>query len=304
MDVSLEGKITLTVYLDAVFLINLICNAMIILLTAKLIKSRISLIRLIMSSIIASLIIPFIVFFPTSFINTIPVKLLYSILIILFTFGWKTRFQLLKNLFMFYFISIVMGGGLLAIQFISTDAINITNQTSLGFMIMAFPIVWIFTKNQMDNHVMDKIKCDQMYDVTIKINEKSINTIGYMDSGNQLVDPLTNRPVIICDEAYLIQFFTNQDWEIIRNIITQNNHNEALESLSTRLYIIPYKAVGVTNNYLYAIKPQNVSITYENEIIETNQVFVGIQLADLSNDETYHCLLHPKIIHHAVVMTA
>lgn len=197
-----------------------------------------------------------------------------------------------------------MGGGLLAIQFISTDAIHFKNQTSLGFMIIAFPIVWIFTKNQMDNHVMDKIKYDQMYDVTIKINEKSINTIGYIDSGNQLVDPLTNRPVIICDETYLTRFFTNQDWETIRSIITQNNHSEAIESLSTKMYIIPYKAVGVTSNYLYAIKPQNVSITYENEIIETNQVFIGIQLADLSNDETYHCLLHPKIIHHAVVMTA
>lgn len=197
-----------------------------------------------------------------------------------------------------------MGGGLLAIQFISTDAIHFKNQTSLGFMIIAFPIVWIFTKNQMDNHVMDKIKYDQMYDVTIKINEKSINTIGYIDSGNQLVDPLTNRPVIICDETYLTRFFTNQDWETIRSIITQNNHSEAIESLSTKMYIIPYKAVGVTSNYLYAIKPQNVSITYENEIIETNQVFIGIQLSDLSNDETYHCLLHPKIIHHAVVMTA
>lgn len=300
----LERKITLTVYMDVVFLINLICNAMILLLTAKLIKQHLSLLRLVISSLIASMIIPFIVFFPTSFVNTIPVKLLYSICIILFTFGWKTKFQFFKSLSMFYFISFVMGGGLLAIQFISTADLVSTNQINIGFIAIGFPLVWFFTKNQMDNHVMDKIKYDQMYDVKIELNDKSFNTIGYIDSGNQLVDPLTNRPVIICDEVFLTQFFTGQDWNTIRSMITQSNQKDITEKLTTNLYIIPYQAVGVASNYLYALKPQNVSITYEDEVIETSQVFIGVQLANLSNEAAYHCLLHPKIIHQAVIKTA
>lgn len=304
LEVLLERKIVLAVYLDIVFLINLICNAMILLLTAKLIKQRLSLLRLFTSSLIASVIIPFIVFFPTSFINTIPVKLLYSVLIILFTFGWKNWFQLFKRLSMFYFISFVMGGGLLAIQFMTTADLMLTNQINIGFIVIGFPLVWFFTKSQMDNHVMDKIKYDQMYDVTIKLNGKSFNTIGYIDSGNQLVDPLTNRPVIICDEVFLTQFFNEQEWEIIRGIVTQNNQTDLMNELTTRLYIIPYQAVGIASNYLYALKPQNVSITYENEVIETSQVFIGIQLVNLSNEAAYHCLLHPKIIHHAVSQTA
>lgn len=304
LEVLLERKIVLAVYLDIVFLINLICNAMILLLTAKLIKQRLSLLRLFTSSLIASVIIPFIVFFPTSFINTIPVKLLYSVLIILFTFGWKNWFQLFKRLSMFYFISFVMGGGLLAIQFMTTADLMLTNQINIGFIVIGFPLVWFFTKSQMDNHVMDKIKYDQMYEVTIELNDKSFNTIGYIDSGNQLVDPLTNRPVIICDEVFLTQFFNEQEWEIIRGIVTQNNQTDLMNELTTRLYIIPYQAVGIASNYLYALKPQNVSITYENEVIETSQVFIGIQLVNLSNEAAYHCLLHPKIIHHAVSQTA
>lgn len=304
LEVLLERKIVLAVYLDIVFLINLICNAMILLLTAKLIKQRLSLLRLFTSSLIASVIIPFIVFFPTSFINTIPVKLLYSVLIILFTFGWKNWFQLFKRLSMFYFISFVMGGGLLAIQFMTTADLILTNQINIGFIVIGFPLVWFFTKSQMDNHVMDKIKYDQMYEVTIELNDKSFNTIGYIDSGNQLVDPLTNRPVIICDEVFLTQFFNEQEWEIIRGIVTQNNQTDLMNELTTRLYIIPYQAVGIASNYLYALKPQNVSITYENEVIETSQVFIGIQLVNLSNEAAYHCLLHPKIIHHAVSQTA
>lgn len=277
---------------------------MILLLTAKLIKQRLSILRLFTSSLIASIIIPFIVFFPTSFINTIPVKLLYSVLIILFTFGWKNWFQLFKRLSMFYFISFVMGGGLLAIQFMTTADLILTNQINIGFIVIGFPLVWFFTKSQMDNHVMDKIKYDQMYEVTIELNDKSFNTIGYIDSGNQLVDPLTNRPVIICDEVFLTQFFNEQEWEIIRGIVTQNNQTDLMNELTTRLYIIPYQAVGIASNYLYALKPQNVSITYENEVIETSQVFIGIQLVNLSNEAAYHCLLHPKIIHHAVSQTA
>lgn len=304
LEVLLERKIVLAVYLDIVFLINLICNAMILLLTAKLIKQRLSILRLFTSSLIASIIIPFIVFFPTSFINTIPVKLLYSVLIILFTFGWKNWFQLFKRLSMFYFISFVMGGGLLAIQFMTTADLILTNQINIGFIVIGFPLVWFFTKSQMDNHVMDKIKYDQMYEVTIELNDKSFNTIGYIDSGNQLVDPLTNRPVIICDEVFLTQFFNEQEWEIIRGIVTQNNQTDLMNELTTRLYIIPYQAVGIASNYLYALKPQNVSITYENEVIETSQVFIGIQLVNLSNEAAYHCLLHPKIIHHAVSQTA
>ncbi|MFD2133044.1 sigma-E processing peptidase SpoIIGA [Pseudogracilibacillus auburnensis] len=305
------------IYLDIILLFNLFCNLLILSLTKYLAKVNVNIHRLLFGTIIATALVPLIVYFPFSFFNSLIGKGIYSLFIIFCTFGFKSMQQMFKKLFLFYFISFSIGGGLFGIHYLVQDSFSsksnklllyVNNvygdQMSLLIILVGFPLVWLFTKSRMDRHVKDKIKYDQMYDVTIEMNGFRHQTIGYIDSGNHLVDPLTNRPVVLCDELFLQQFFAKADWNKLYQSIALNKLTDFPESMEKRLFIVPFQGVGGNNNYLYTIKPDKLIVHYNNELIETTNVLIGIQLNSLTVDNSYHCLLHPQIIHFSAVKTA
>lgn len=287
---------------------------LILTLTKYLAKVSIHPFQLLSGAIIATLLVPMIIYFPNSIVNTFIGKIIYSILIILCTFGLR---QVIKKLLIFYFISFTIGGGLFSIHYLIEDVFDPTtkklllyvnniygSKTSLLIVLIGFPLIWLFTKSRMDRHVKDKIKYDQMYDVIIEMNDQSFKTIGYIDSGNHLVDPLTNRPVVLCDEKFLKQFFSIEDWNVLYQCISENKLTDFPKSIEKKLFIVPYQGVEGKGSFLYTIRPDKLIVHYEDKVIETNHVLIGIQLADLTIDNSYHCLLHPQIIHLNAVKTA
>lgn len=298
----------MTIYLDAVWVLNFFLDMMLLMLTKHLAKVKASGIRLIFGAFVASLLVPLSFFFPNTFFTTVTGKLIFSIIIILCTFGFYTVFRIFKILFIFYFITFAIGGGLIALHFLFQHPIAISSsglltfQTGYGdpvswiFVIIGFPLVWLFTKKRMDKHAIEKIQYNQLYPVTIQINKQSYSTMGYIDSGNQLIDPLTRQPVVICDETFLKQWFTDEDWLMLRNAHENLEFNHVPTTWEKRLYFVPYQGVNGQREFLFAIKPDKLIIAYEEEHITVSRVLIGIQFAHLTKDESYRCLLHPQII--------
>lgn len=305
------------IYLDLILLLNLLFNLMILLLTKYLARVKTTIFRLLFGTMIATSLVPLVLYFPDSMFNTVIGKGLYSVLIIIGTFGLKGIQQTIKKLLLFYFISFSVGGGLFGLHFLIQDSLNqrtdklllyVNNiygdQISLFVILLGFPLIWLFTKRRMDRHVKDKIKYDQMYDCIIALNGKSHQTIGYIDSGNHLVDSLSNRPVVICDELFLKNFFSEKDWDSLRKAIVEHDMMHLPNPIQNQISIVPYQGVGGSTDFLYAIRPDKLTIFYENEVIETKDVLIGIQLAELTADNRYHCLLHPEIIHFSPMRSA
>src|SRR5690625_1920003 len=116
--IDLKGKIPLTIYLDMIFLLNLFYNWMILLLTKLLVRTDTKWYRILLGSIFASLLVPLTLYFPHSIFTSVLGKLAYSILIVWCTFGFHSLHNLGRNLFVFYFVSFAIGGGLFGIHFI------------------------------------------------------------------------------------------------------------------------------------------------------------------------------------------
>ena len=94
------------VYLDLVFLLNFFFDFLLLYGTSKVLKERISIKRLILGSIVASLSI-FLLFIKLNSVELFCIKVLISIFIILVTFG-KNNF--VKNISYFYLLSVILGG--------------------------------------------------------------------------------------------------------------------------------------------------------------------------------------------------
>ncbi|RKQ37403.1 sigma-E processing peptidase SpoIIGA [Oceanobacillus halophilus] len=306
----------MTIYLDAVWALNFSLDFMLLLLTKALARDNTKIVRVTFGAFIASLIVPITLFYPESFLTGVFGKLIYSLFIILCSFGFITVYRYLKLLLLFYFTTFAIGGGLLALHFLINSPIAVSSggmvtfnkgygdPVSWLFIIICFPIVWYFTKSRMDKHVTEKIRYDQLYSVTIQIKDKSFSTTGYIDSGNQLVDPLTKKPVIICDQTFLKQWFTEDEWQCLKKANDEFDLDQLPKGWENSIQIVPYKGVQGSHMYMFAIRPDFLMVDYGEQKIKTSKLLIGIQFAGLTKDESYHCLLHPQIIQLTTIHSA
>ena len=285
-------------------------------LTKALARDNAGKLRLLFGAFIASLIVPITLFFPESFMNGVVGKLLYSTFIILCTFGFKSFYRMMKLLLLFYFTSFAIGGGLTGVYFLLANPVSVTENGILTFnkgygdpiswlfIIIGFPIVWYFTKSRLDEHAGEKIKYDQLCQVNIQINHRTFSTKGYIDSGNQLIDPLTKRPVVICDEVFLKNWFSDDEWLRLKEAKDELALERIPKEWESLIQVIPYQGVEGQSNFLLAIRPDQIMVEYENQNLITGNVLIGIQFASLVRDQSYHCLLHPQIIKLATIQSA
>ncbi|WP_100011041.1 sigma-E processing peptidase SpoIIGA [Lentibacillus sediminis] len=306
----------MTIYLDAVWALNFFLDMMLLMLTQALARDGTGRIRIAAGALIASLLVPVTIYFPDSFFSSPLGKFLYSIIIIICAFGYSNLYRMAKLLGLFYFVTFAIGGGLIAVHFlfrnpfgVSADGI-LTYNSGYGdpiswlFVAACFPAAWYFTKSRMDKHGNEKIRYDQLCPVTIQLNNQGFSTTGYIDSGNQLTDPLTKKPVIICDQPFLSRWFTEEDWKRLQTAHETLRFDQLPEKWEKQIQLVPYQGVQGSSMFLLAIRPEQIIIHYGEENIITNKVLIGIQFADLSKDDSYHCLLHPQIIKSASVYSA
>lgn len=309
----MKEETSVTIYLDAIFILNLLFNFLILLLVQSLVRHETSRRRIFFGAFIATLFVPLTIYFPHTFFTSFIGKIFFSVIIIFCSFTILSFKQFLKLFFSFYFISFGIGGGLIALYylmnetFVMTEWGILTYNTGFGdvvswlFVIIAFPIVLVFTKWRMDRHMIDQIRFNEIYDVTIKINDKQFKTNGFIDSGNQLIDPVTRVPVVICDEHFLKQFFNEAEWELLKKAYHSLDVELIPKRWRQRTFVVPFKGVAGSSNILFAIKPDVLTVHYDGKTLMTKRVLIGVQFSQLTDDLQYHCLLHPNIVHTATV---
>lgn len=298
----------MTIYIDVIMFICFIFNGAILFVVTYIMKQKRSFVKLFFGTILATLFVPIVVYFPHSFFNTIVGKFLYSIVIILITIGFKPIYLLFKSLVTFYIVSFVVGGAILSVHYVFEHSVQLSfrnlllyvenvyhNEVSLVIILVGFPLTLFLTKIWSDKLAIEHFMSDQLYRITLALNDIQCSTTAFLDSGNHLVDPLTNRPVIICDALFLQPFFSEEDWLNVKKAIEMNEPQHIPNHLVNKISIIPFRSVA-DSHYLYTIKPDKLMINVNATYFKTSNVLVGIQLSPITNDGTYHCLLHPQLI--------
>lgn len=289
---------------------------MILILTQYVTRDPSKRLRVGFGAFVASVLVPITIFLPDSFVTTSIGKVLYSFLIVWCAFGFVNARQYFKKLLFFYFISFALGGGLIALHFIADQQIEaaqsgiLTFKTGYGdqiswlFVTIGFPVVWWFTKSRMDKHVIEKIRYDQLYNVAIQLKGKQYSAKGFVDSGNQLVDPLSRKPVIICDKTFLNQWFTEDELAALELAQDELSFEHIPKAWENQVSLVPYQGVDGNRSFMLVIKPELLLVSYEAKQISTSNVLIGFQFGNLTPDGSYHCLLHTHIFKNSAVSSA
>lgn len=277
----------MTIYLDIVFLENILMNYMILYATGFIQKKSMKSIRLIISSSFGA------AYAIISYLGLIPIytsifmKILLSIIMVYIAYPNQTVKTGIKNLVLFYLSSFVIGGCSLALLYmISPQNVVIKNGVFVGTYpmkvtliagIIGFTIVQIsFALNK--RQIKQK---DLICDLEICINHKNVTLKAYMDSGNILKDPLTGMPVVIAEKSKLREVIDLD--EINQKYMSQMGQS------NLKIRFIPFKSIGSQNGMLIGIKPEYIKINYNEKIVVKRNVIIG--LYDKKIGKNYQALI-------------
>lgn len=296
----------MTVYLDVVFLENIVLNYIIILSTAIISKSKINTKRIICSSAIGGIfsILNYIINF--NFISSIFLKIILSILMMQIAFNIKSMKKILKLIIFFYLVSFTFGGiAFMLLFFISPNNIVINNNHFVGtyplkMAVLAggigFIVISLTTGIIKDRLSKKAMICD--LEIFYDGKNKKIKTM--LDTGNLLKEPISGADVIIVEKGSLQDIVSK---EILSNIskILKGEWIEDAEVHSYKFKLIPFSSLGNDNGLLIGFKPDYVKIYSEEEVMR-DDVLIGIYDGRLSKTNMYTSLIGLNVINNSSKM--
>lgn len=288
----------MTIYLDVVLIENLCMNYIILFATGFIMKMKLHHFRIIISALIGGVyaILSYMQVFPIY--SNMFVKIGLSICMVYIAFNPKGIKAILKQLVMFYLISFVFGGCAFALlYFVKPQDIFMLNGVyigtypvkiallggAVGFVItyIAFKVV----KSKMSKKAL-------IYDLQIKMEERTTSMKAMLDTGNQLKDPITAIPVIVVEKENLYEILPKDILDNIENIIGGDwKENEDNISYRARFRIIPFSSIGKQNGVLLGFKVDEVTIITDIDEIVHKKAIVCIYNQKLTKTNTYSALI-------------
>ena len=285
----------MTIYVDVVFMENLLINYIILCATAIIGKTKIHIFKFILASCFGSLyaILNYIINL-TTFENFL-LKLFISVFMILVSFENKKIKTFLKNLLMFYLTSFTFGGvAFMLLFFVSPESVVYENGHFIGIYPMKIAVCGGFLGFLIITLVAKFIKGkiqNTLCDLEIAFKGKVIHIKTLIDSGNLLKEPITNQDVIVVQKSCLAELIDKSIIDEVTNMIKGNYIGDINENIyKMKFKVIPFSALGNENGVLIGFKPDYVKIFSEEEIVKKN-VIIGIYDGKLSKTNLYTSLI-------------
>lgn len=190
------------IYLDYVFFINFIFDFILLFTTKVLLKRNVKIKRIILGSFIGTFSIFILFISMPSFIFFLS-KMFFGLIMVIITFKFKDIKYTLNNFFYLMILSIILGGFL---YFLNIEAgyehvgliFYKTGKTLDIFILLLLSILFFIIFTKKIKKYKNKISCYKI--VKIFLNNKTYLLNGYIDTGNNLVDPYFNKPILIINK--------------------------------------------------------------------------------------------------------
>lgn len=274
-----------------------------------MLKRNYSLWRILLGGFIGSLII-LLAFTPLTTYTSHPIsKLVFSIIMVMVSFGYKRFRFFITGLMAFYFTTFLIGGSLIGTHYFIqfdielTSSVFLTSVKGFGdpiswlFVLLGFPIAWQFSKKNVDHVEMTKIKYDQIVGVSMQITNKQLVLKGLIDSGNHVYDPISRLPVMFIS----LQKITNELPKELASLFENSEEvisgkKEISIEWQSKIRIIPFRVMGKEHQFMLAIKPDALWIEKDKEITKVERGLVSFTNQQLSSDDSFDCIVHPKML--------
>jgi stage II sporulation protein GA (sporulation sigma-E factor processing peptidase) len=275
-------------------------------ITSYLIGKKLPFYKIIIGGLIAATYVIIIVYQSNDFLTSTYFKLVYSIFIILATFGYQTVNKLLTSLVYFYLSTFTLGGILLGINYFITTSIiyeigyiNIiykSENISLIFILFCFPIAsYLYLKYFTMSEEIRSLT-NIIYDVEISFKNSIIKCRGLLDTGNNLSDPLLRLPVIVVDQISIQEQLDDRLIEILKQWEKNMQLPDTENCFVNGIKLIPFSAIGSNNKILIGYVVNYIKIENNLEKYSCEKAIVAFSTTRISAEKNFQCILHQKCL--------
>lgn len=290
----------MTIYLDVVLFENIILNYIIIWSTSIISKSKTTIIRTLLSSLIGGIFAILGYITDVDFLLSLVLRVIISILMMIVAFQNYNFKKIVKELMFFYLVSFTFGGiAFMLLFFINPKNIIISKNHfvgtypikvavlsgGIGFIIIN--IISVIIKNRLNRK---SIICD--LEIFYEGKNKKIKTM--LDTGNLLKDPISNADVIIVEKDSLKGIVSKDVLDNLTNILN-GKWIESSRNNQYKIKLIPFSSLGNDNGMLIGFKPDYIKVYNEEECIR-NDVLIGIYDGKLTGNNLYTSLIGLDIL--------
>ncbi|OEH84717.1 sigma-E processing peptidase SpoIIGA [Desulfuribacillus stibiiarsenatis] len=301
-----------SVYLDILFLVNFIIDLSLLCMTAYYRNIKNQWLRMVSAAVIGACYGSAWVLYQSPYLFSFAAKIIFSFLLIRIAFSWRNWQTFLQLIVSFYLINFIAAGAIFAVQYmllsqqkILSQWIRIGNQnvwvleTTVSAIVFGLPLAYLGFRSFWKN-VKKQLKSKSwIYTCTIYYKGK-VNTFnGLLDTGNQLADPISSRPVSIVE----YQKVENMIPSFVNTLYADGSLNIAdlpriFQKISSfdNFTLIPYRGMGSENKYLLAFKPDCFQVTTKEGVVDFQEGYIGITTQVLSVIGDYSAIIHPDFL--------
>jgi len=293
------------IYADIIFLINFFVNGAVLYIAGVLCRKNMKVWRIVIGAAASSLLYTALIFTPVApYLNifTAPVIFAPGILIAYKATSFKDFFI---TLLAAYVMGFALGGVAMASMYIfdnghiwstySFGMRSFTPQNLVVAIIASFIMLKFARRHIFKKHLTKQAFCR----FKIHLLDDMAELIALVDTGNSLVDPISQNPVIIAEFDKIKHLLPSSIVELYRaenqDDLTALAASFAVAGFNTRIRMIPYSAIG-KSGVIVGFRPDKIEIMDEDEKKFTKDVIIGICDFELSADGAYHALMNPQLI--------
>lgn len=263
------------VYIDVLVLENFIVNLFLLITTMKLLRLTYKK-KIYFASLIGAM-YTFLIFIKIPFVTSLIGKVIVVGAMIYMTMEYRSVSDLIKGIVVFFIVSFTLCGLIFSFvlmqnQYYIGGKFSISN-SSIKYMIISLMILYILIVRIVDYIRERALVKSLLYDIEISHNKERQYIKGFLDTGNELREPVTNLPCIIVERMCLENFNIREE----------------------ELFYIGYKTIGEKGK-LKGFKGELVRIKGEDDEWRIVNAIICSCTNKLSEKNEYNALLSRGVI--------
>lgn len=252
-------------YVDIVFVLTYLLHYLLIVLTNHVSGTHMKRVRLHVFTCLLSLIniLPVLIDFSHEQI----LQFTFSIISLSCLYYSQDKYVIIKRLVIFTILTSFFAGTFFLLK---------THVTlNVPFMLLLAVISYHFYLRFYQSGVTRQLSKNQLYDVSVTLNDKTVCLTAFFDTGHQLSDPLTNESVLFIDQS-------------IYDMLEDDEHKKS----EKRLY---YQDINANVHHINCIKPDYVTVNNDGQTKQVSHVLLAVRRTNERKEE-FQALFGPQFL--------
>lgn len=199
----------------------------------------------------------------------------------------RTAEQLLKCVGFLYGASFFMGGMLeVVFSFTGKTGVKTFLLTAAGSYTVLSTGIWLYSQMVREEK--------RKYKVCLIIDDRMAECTALMDTGNQLSDPVTGKPVSVAAWGVLKQLVPQDMEQNLKEFMEGEECSVAIEKLKP--HFLPFRSLGCSSGLALAITADYLKLEGQKVHRVINRPVVAFSREDSSFGGNFQVILHPDLI--------